>query len=95
MTCRGRNVLFFTITGDKFFIYIPIRTTEVNPLENGLLHSVIWPSNTREYGVFPRGFNQSKVAIGFNPGITYQTIDIFVDAYILSVAIRLYKYCLQ
>jgi hypothetical protein len=50
-------------TGDKFVIYIPIRTTEVNPLENGLLHPVIWPSNTREYGFPPRGFNQSKVAI--------------------------------
>jgi len=40
---------FFTITGDKFVIYILIRTTQVIPRENGLLHPVIWPSNTREY----------------------------------------------
>jgi hypothetical protein len=48
------------------------RTTEVIPRENGLLHPVICPSNTREYVFFyARGFNQSKVAIGLKPGIKY------------------------
>jgi hypothetical protein len=39
----------------SFIIYILIRTTEVIPLENGLLHPVIWLSNTREYGIFMPG----------------------------------------
>ena len=77
MASRGPNVLFFTITGDKFVIYIAIRTTEVIARENGLLHLVIWRSNSREYGFYVRGFNQSKVAIGFKPVIIYQMIDIY------------------
>jgi hypothetical protein len=41
VTCRGPNVLSFTITGDKFVIYILIRTTEAIPRENDLLHPII------------------------------------------------------
>ena len=78
MAHRSPNVLFFTITGNKFVINILIRTTKVIPWENGLLHLVLWSRNTREYGVCnAHGFNQSKVAIDFKPGITYQMIDIY------------------